>query len=297
MKIFVVYSLLNTQFIRCYYIPADVNVILKLLAEEVKKRDEDRRAKELAARKKQSIGFLRRVSEPYSDLRGKSGDSQETSDLNSGQSDTAVISSAFSDSNLLEDSPKRRINDIPLIESPNQQASNHFEIPKFPSLEAHKVALISNVGENLEQGLKRTKSNLISEAMSAIDEKVTKPIQGAFGDLSIQQRNWGEHMSEALKGELDAMEEDWEDDTDFQEHYYPAGGLENGPACLMTTPILGRCKQVRQNFAQADSYLKDVVKTGNLQKISRSVMRTIDDEFEEDGDDTSNGKQRTETDI
>ena len=266
-------------------IPADVNVILKLLAVEVKRRDEDRREKELAARKKQSISFLRRVSEPSSDLRGKLRDSQETSELNSGQSDTAVISSAFSDSNLLEDSPKRKKNDLPLIDPSTQQASNHFEIPKFPSLEAHKVALISKVEENVEQGLKQIKSNLVSDVQSTIDKK------------PIQQRNWSEHISDTLKDEHDVIEEDWEDDTDFQEHYYPAAGLENGPACLMTTPILGRCKQVRQNFAQADSYLKDVVKTGNVQKISRSVMRTIDDEFEEDEDDTSTGKKRTETDI
>ncbi|ESN93446.1 hypothetical protein HELRODRAFT_180986 [Helobdella robusta] len=62
--------------------------------------------------------------------------------------------------------------------------------------------------------------------------------------------------------------EDWEDETGFQEQYYPASSLENEGPGLMTTPILGRCAQVRYNYAQADLYLRDVVKTGSAPRFN-----------------------------
>ena len=82
--------------------------------------------------------------------------------------------------------------------------------------------------------------------------------------------------------------EEWEDDRGFKEHYYPVSGYNSKQEpCMMTTPILGRCSQVRSNYAQAECYLKDVISAGKSKKPKVfSAIRSIEpeDSGEEDGE-------------
>lgn len=97
-----------------------------------------------------------------------------------------------------------------------------------------------------------------------------------------------EEEEEEEENEEEEEEEEWEDERGFKEHYYPANTQE---ACMMTTPILGRCSQLRDNFAQADSYLRDVVSAGQSNGAHYSAIRSFQPtESEEEDEEVQIGK-------
>ena len=95
--------------------------------------------------------------------------------------------------------------------------------------------------------------------------------------------------------EEDYEEDEWEKDKEFKDNYCPANDYKGA---YMTTPILGRCFQVRSNLAQADNYLKDVVNAGNSKRLMiTSAIRSIEPDFSDEEDNLTIGDARISSDF